>query len=42
LHELLSNEEAYQRMAKSVNPYGDGTASNRIAKIVGKYLSDTI
>ncbi len=42
LHELLSNEEAYQRMAKSVNPYGDGTASNRIATIVGKYLSDTI
>ena len=30
--ELLDNEVAYERMAKAVNPYGDGEASLRIAK----------
>ncbi len=29
--ELLDNPEAYRRMAQSVNPYGDGSASQRIA-----------
>lgn len=28
---LLTNETAYQEMAKAVNPYGDGNASRRIA-----------
>jgi UDP-N-acetylglucosamine 2-epimerase (non-hydrolysing) len=30
---LIKNEELYQSMAKAVNPYGDGRASERIAKI---------
>lgn len=34
---LLTNPEAYRRMATAVNPYGDGLASQRIlARIVGK------
>lgn len=32
--ELLENEEVYQRMARSHNPYGDGHASERIADIL--------
>jgi UDP-N-acetylglucosamine 2-epimerase (non-hydrolysing) len=28
--ELLSDEEAYRKMAEAVNPYGDGLASDRI------------
>ena len=31
---LLTNAEEYEKMAKSVNPYGDGHASERIAKIL--------
>ncbi len=31
---LLSDESAYQRMAKAVNPYGDGTACKQIVEIV--------
>ncbi|MCX7921032.1 MAG: UDP-N-acetylglucosamine 2-epimerase (non-hydrolyzing) [Clostridia bacterium] len=30
--ELLENTDEYNRMAKAVNPYGDGRASERIAK----------
>ena len=30
--ELLTNEDAYMRMAHAVNPYGDGKASQRIVK----------
>lgn len=30
--ELITDEEAYQKMAKAVNPYGDGFASERIVK----------
>ena len=33
-NELLSNSEKYSQMAKAVNPYGDGHASERIAKIL--------
>ena len=29
-YELLSNAEAYKLMSNSVNPYGDGKASERI------------
>jgi len=29
--ELLTDRESYERMAKAVNPYGDGRASERIA-----------
>ncbi|MBQ4523919.1 MAG: UDP-N-acetylglucosamine 2-epimerase (non-hydrolyzing) [Lachnospiraceae bacterium] len=31
---LLTNTEEYEKMAKAVNPYGDGYASERIAKIL--------
>ena len=32
--ELLSNKESYDKMAKAVNPYGDGFASERIVKAI--------
>ncbi len=35
---LLTNERAYQHMAKAVNPYGDGTACKQIADLVMKIL----
>ena len=31
---LLDNEEEYIRMAKAVNPYGDGHASERIVEAI--------
>ena len=31
---LLSNEDEYNKMAKAVNPYGDGKASKRIVDIL--------
>ena len=31
---LLSNNEEYEKMAKSVNPYGDGYASKKIVDII--------
>lgn len=34
LKRLLSDEEAYKRMAAASNPYGDGCASDRIADII--------
>lgn len=37
--ELLANESAYATMSKAVNPFGDGHAAERIAKIVGDYFS---
>src|SRR5699024_10704554 len=36
-NELLSDEEAYMRMAKAANPYGDGKASARIAQTIESY-----
>lgn len=38
--ELLTNQELYKKMSKAVNPYGDGHASKRIAKIIIDYFSD--
>lgn len=35
--DLLSNPPSYQAMATSVNPFGDGHASERILQIVEKY-----
>ncbi len=32
--ELLSNPESYDKMAKAVNPYGDGRACERIAEAI--------
>ena len=31
---LLSDEEEYMRMAKAVNPYGDGNASRAIVDAI--------
>lgn len=36
---LLHNKNAYAQMANAVNPYGDGKASNRIAKIIKEFLN---
>lgn len=36
--ELLSNVQAYQKMANAINPFGDGKASQRIARIVKDFL----
>jgi len=33
---LLTDAEAYERMARAVNPYGDGRASERIADILAR------
>lgn len=37
-NELLTNKEAYEQMAKSVNPYGDGKASARIGDAIVSYF----
>ncbi|NJK41932.1 MAG: UDP-N-acetylglucosamine 2-epimerase (non-hydrolyzing) [Acaryochloridaceae cyanobacterium SU_2_1] len=37
--DLLQNQEAYEAMARAVNPFGDGKASQRILKIVHEFLS---
>lgn len=37
--ELLSDSTAYEVMAKAVNPFGDGKASERIVEIVRQYFS---
>lgn len=36
--ELLDNEEAYKKMSKASNPYGDGYACKRIADILEKAM----
>ena len=33
-HNLLTDSGAYEKMSRAVNPYGDGHASERIAKIL--------
>ena len=37
--ELLSNRDAYEKMATAINPFGDGCAAQRIFQIVENYLS---
>ncbi len=37
---LLNNKEAYDRMARAHNPYGDGKASKRIADFLEEHLSE--
>lgn len=32
--DLLDNKASYEKMAKAINPYGDGTASKQIAQIL--------
>lgn len=36
--ELLSDPSAYEKMAKAVNPYGDGKACGRIVDAIGWYF----
>ncbi|TAE52253.1 MAG: UDP-N-acetylglucosamine 2-epimerase (non-hydrolyzing) [Nostocales cyanobacterium] len=36
--ELLSNSQAYTKMANAINPFGDGKAAQRILEIVKNYL----
>ncbi len=36
---LLQNEAEYERMARAVNPYGDGHASERIVESLKRYLA---
>ena len=38
-NELLRNPEAYSKMSKSINPYGDGIASKRIVEAIMKYFN---
>lgn len=38
--ELLNDKEEYDKMAKAVNPYGDGKASERIVKAIIERFSD--
>jgi UDP-N-acetylglucosamine 2-epimerase (non-hydrolysing) len=33
---LLTDEKEYTKMANSINPYGDGTTSVQVAKILGE------
>ena len=35
---LLDNADRYRAMARAVNPYGDGTASEQIVSIVDRVL----
>ena len=42
IENLLFNEEAYQKMSESKNPYGDGKASQRIVKIIETYFSQNM
>jgi UDP-N-acetylglucosamine 2-epimerase (non-hydrolysing) len=35
---LIKNKSLYNKMAKAINPYGDGKASNRIVKVLLYYL----
>lgn len=37
--ELLNNHRVYRQMAAAENPFGDGQASQRILRIIKKYLS---
>ena len=39
---LLTDEGAYQAMAKAVNPYGDGKACPRIAQAIAWYFDRTL
>lgn len=39
---LLFNEEKYQKMSESKNPYGDGKASQRIVKTIEEYFSQNM
>ena len=38
---LINNKDAYIKMSKAANPYGDGLASKRIADIIENYFNIT-
>ncbi|GIN22299.1 MAG TPA: UDP-N-acetylglucosamine 2-epimerase (non-hydrolyzing) [Bacillus bacterium] len=40
-NELLTDPSAHEKMAKAVNPYGDGEASRRIAEAIRYYFKQT-
>ena len=40
--ELINDEEAYNKMAHAVNPYGDGKACPRIAEHIVEYFKNTV
>jgi UDP-N-acetylglucosamine 2-epimerase (non-hydrolysing) len=35
---LLTDKKEYEKMARSINPYGDGHASRRIVKVIKEFL----
>jgi len=37
-HTLLSDPAEYEKMARAINPYGDGKAARRIARVVTDFL----
>lgn len=39
---LLENEEEYKKMGNASNPYGDGNACRKIAKIVKEEILDEL
>ena len=39
---LLNNKTEYDRMSKTINPYGDGNASKRIVRIISQHLGKNI
>ena len=36
--ELLDDHEAYQKMSRAINPYGDGHACERIVQLIEQYF----
>ena len=36
--ELINNNETYEKMSLSINPYGNGNASRKIVKLIKEYL----
>lgn len=40
--ELLTDKQAYENMAKAVNPYGDGQASKRICEAIRYHFGRTV
>lgn len=39
IRELIEDQDEYQRMSQSSNPYGDGFASEKILNAIGQYFS---
>ena len=40
IQELLNNKDEYEKMAKAINPYGDGNACEYIEKIILDYFAN--